>query len=226
MRAKALVGVSVVMIVLMVAGTGNAAPPPPTSEVYQVEASIGESTGSVLLHDGSSSYAGNDSVAYIYNSLTSERADFMQFFPWRKRTFSIQTSLVNNGTAVLCDGFSRISAHSAKTPQWFENLDADGKSLLGDASITCSTDNAGKNGFGVFYPDTSPDQVLDLTTECVAFTRNAANSYTFSAAADSPTSPCQAAIYSFTDPQGKDWREYTFLGYSSAPFQVTTVFDA
>lgn len=226
MRAKALVAVSVLMMVGLVPGSAQAAPPDPTSKIYNVEPSVRGAAGDVLLHDGTSSYAGKDSIAYIYDSFTSERGDSLNFFPWHRRSFSIQSSLVGGGTPVLCDGFSRIRAYSDKTPQWFEELDADGESFLGDASITCSTDNAGKNGFAVFYPNTNPELLVDLATECVSFTRVNATSYTFSAPADSPSAPCKAGVYSFTNPKGSDWREYTFLGYSSAPFEVTTVFDA
>jgi len=226
MRARILVSVLALVAVALVPGMGNAAPPAPTGEVHNVEPSIRGASGDVLLHDGGSAYAGNDSVAYIYDSFTSERRDFFNFFPWRRRSFSLQSSLINNGSAVVCDGFSRIGAFSARTPQWYEELDADGESLLGDASIVCSVDNAGKNGFAVFYPDTNPDQLVDLTTECVRFTRVDATSYTFTAPGHTTAAPCEAAIYSFTNPQGKEWREYTFIGYSSAPFEVTTVFDA
>lgn len=228
MRARVFVFIAIA--IMLVPGIGNAAPPAPTSELHQVEPAIGDVEGvaDVLLHDGSSSYAGNDSGAYVYNSLTSERGDFFNFFPWRQRAFSIQTPLVNDGQPVLCDGFSRVSAFSAQTPQWYEELGkrGDGGSLLGDASITCSTDNAGKAGFGVFYPQTDPDVALDLRTECVRFTRISGTSYTFSAPGSTLQRPCEAAVYSFTNPRGSDWREYTFLGYSSAPFEVTAVFDS
>lgn len=206
-------------------GVSNAAPPAPTGTAYQVEPSIRGSAGDVLLNDGTASYAGNDSVAYLYDSLTAERGDTFNFFPWRQRTFSVKTPLINDGTPVTCTGFSRISAFSTKTPQWFEELESDGSSILGDASVICATDNSGKQGFGIFYPETDPNASVDLNTECVRFTRVSATSYSFAAPADDPLASCKAAVYSFANPKGSDYREYTFIGYSSAPFEVTTIFD-